>query len=259
MENLIKTATGVPKMAEDVLQVNVISSTLNDVESNPNRWIGLSYQVASLFFLIYGIYTFLLPFIDDGLNDLDGKEGIGLLVGLIISLYAAFPMSRVIRNTGEALASSNSSILVFIFKDFILANIRMAGQLLALAALFSAVALTLTVALDIPILTGKPNLIVIDWMTKIPLAAASDFANFFGFENLANTMLNGVLNWDVSNVVAPEPQKIDGLIAVLYAFGMVIVTLVQMHILIGIYSGLYGLGTSFLNYLKSPYWPVKSV
>lgn len=259
MENLIKTVTDVPKMAEGILQVNTINSTLNDVEGNASKWVGLSYQVASLVFLLCAVYNFIDPFIHDGLKDLDGKDSAGVVLGSIIWLYAAFPMAQAIRNAGESLATSTEPILVFVFRDFILANIKLVGQLMALSALFMALTSLIHIAADIKMdyVSSSMNPEIINWIYNIPMTAASDFAYFFGFENLADTMLKGMTSWQISH--EGHVQSMSGLVEVGYAFCSVILILVNMYISIAIYSGLYGLGSTFLNFIKNPYWPVKSV
>ncbi len=259
MENLIKQVCGVPKMAEDILQVNTINSTLNNVEGNPGKWVGLSYQVASIIFLLCAVYNFIDPFIHEGLKDLKGKESTGVILASIIWLYAAFPMTQVIRNTGESLSSSNNSILVFIFKDFILANIRMVGQLMAISALFLAVTILIHRGADIKMDLVKSSLdtSTVNWISAIPITAASDFAYFFGFENLSETMLDGMNTWKISH--DGHFLSMSGLVEIGYAFCSVLLVLLNMYISIAIYSGLYGLGATFLNFIKNPYWPVKSV
>ncbi|MEY3084570.1 MAG: hypothetical protein RL037_750 [Bacteroidota bacterium] len=260
MENLIKQVCGVPKMAEDILQVNTINSTLNNVEANPGKWVGLSYQVASIIFLLCAVYNFIDPFINEGLEGLDGKAKTGLILASVIWLYAAFPMTQVIRNTGESLSSSsNNSILVFIFKDFILANIRMVGQLMAISALFLAVTVLIHRGADIKMdyVNSSLDYSIVEWIYSIPLTAASDFAYFFGFENLSETMLNGMKTWKISH--DGHFLSMSGLVEIGYAFCSVLLVLLNMYISIAIYSGLYGLGATFLNFIKNPYWPVKSV
>jgi hypothetical protein len=246
-------------MAEDILQVNTINSTLNNVEGNPGKWVGLSYQVASIIFLLCAVYNFIDPFIHEGLKDLKGKESTGLILASIIWLYAAFPMTQVIRNTGESLSSSNNSILVFIFKDFILANIRMVGQLMAISALFLAVTILIHRGADIKMdyVNSSLDTSLLDWISAIPLTAASDFAYFFGFENLSETMLDGMKTWKISH--DGHFLSMSGLVEIGYAFCSVLLVLLNMYISIAIYSGLYGLGATFLNFIKNPYWPVKSV
>jgi hypothetical protein len=51
-------------------------------------------------------------------------------------VYAAFPISQVIRAAGDSLAESKSGTIDFIFKDLALANIKVLGHVAAIVALF---------------------------------------------------------------------------------------------------------------------------
>ena len=257
---MIKQVTDMPKMAEGILQVDMINSTMNDVEGNLNKWIGMIYQVASLIFLLCAVYNFIDPFIHDALKDApDGKYTAGVVLSAVIWLYAAFPMTQIIRNAGESISNSSSPILVFVFKDFIVANIRMVGQLMAVSALFGAVCSLIHIAADINmgILHSSMDTSIVQWMYDIPLTAAVDFTNFIGFESIADALVKGMSSWKVSH--SGHVQSLSGLVEVGYAFCTVLLVLMNMYISLAIYNALFGMASTFLNFLKSPYIPTKAL
>ena len=65
-------------------------------------------------------------------------------LSMLIWVYAAFPISQVIRSAGDSLASSKSGTIDFIFRDLAIANIKIFGYVAALVALFGAFAITLS-------------------------------------------------------------------------------------------------------------------
>lgn len=70
----------------------------------------------------------LSPLWDADVSLGEGKEMVGGIISMIIYNYAVFPIAQVVRSAVESLCSSNSSMVNCIFKDFVVANIKMMGH-----------------------------------------------------------------------------------------------------------------------------------
>ncbi len=242
-----------------ILQVDKVNSSVNDAEGNVNIWLGMIYDLAALIFVACAVYNFIQPFTDNILEGADGKQSAGYVISAIIWLYAALPLTNVIRNAGASIKNSSNSIVVFMFKDFILANIKMIGQMLAIAALFTATCGLINWIADIPtsVAESSMDLGVVSWMSEVPKAALMNFAEFLGFESAVSEIMGGMASWDLAT--AGEPQTLAGFIKVCYLFASAILILINVYIAIAIYSVLFGLAEAFMNWVKNPYLPMKSL
>ena len=122
MENLINQIIDAPKMVSDKIPGN-ITSMVQGSDSNISKWVGMFYRVAATLFILGALYNLASPL----WGDASLPSGMDLLVMFIVLLtwmYAAFPMSDVIRSAGESLASSDSGIVKFVFGDLVIANIK---------------------------------------------------------------------------------------------------------------------------------------
>ena len=302
MENYINQVVDLPKMVNDKIPVN-INSMLDDSERNMSKWVGMFYKLASLLFIAGALYNLLSPLWGDRSLP-DGKDLIAMFIGLLIWLYAAFPMSQIIRSAGDSLESSDSGIIKFIFKDLVLANIRLVGQILALSALFTAICMSLSWVLDMTIAGSVDgSMDSVYWMFELPMAVTADFAMWVdklerllsekGIKKtsisavggpclatgLANRVHSSVViankdilvakkiaemintNWGGWTLGAEsgEAHSWSGLIACCWAFAGVVLALAQLYVSMAIYTFLFALGTSFMNWFKNPYLPTKSI
>ena len=195
------------------------------------------------------------------LSGLEGKQSIGLLVGGFIWLYAAFPLMSVIRRTADRLRTPGDSIVSYMFKDFVVANIKMVGQLSAITALFASLTMLLGWATDIAMIDHAIGTTAesVQWMFEVPMMAVASFTELIGIESV-NEFVSQMTNDGWKLTVAPgEAQSMDGLISVLYSFATVILILVQLYVSVAVYTFMYGLASTFMNWVKSPYLPMKSM
>ena len=258
MENYINQVLDIPKTVGNMLPGNNFNSMVEEAEGNINKWTGLIYKIAATIFILGAIYNVLDPFWNDGLGD--GKDMIGVILSSLIWLYAAFPMSQVIRSAGAKLEGSDSSIVEYIFKDLVNTNIKLVGQLLALSALFAAFALTIGWVADLPmdVMGIAGDVPVIRWMFELPLIATMDFANWIGFEEVAMSLFG---EWETWKFADPSGDALswEGFIGVCWAYAGVVLILVRLYISVAIYSFFFGLASTFMNWFKNPYFPTKSV
>ena len=261
MENLINEIIDAPKMVSDKIPGN-ITSMVQGSDGNISKWVGMFYRVAATLFILGALYNLASPLWADGPLP-SGMDLVLMFIVLLTWMYAAFPMSDVIRSAGDTLGSSDSGIVKFIFGDLVLANIRMVGHLMAIVAFFSACLMTLGWAIDEPMLglfammDGGAVSENISWMFDLPMVATADFANWVGFEGVAGV----IQSWSDLQFTyeAGEGQSWAGLIECCWAFAGVVLVLAQLYVSLAIYSFLFGLASSFMNWFKNPYLPTKSV
>ena len=262
MENLINQIVDAPKMVSDKIPGN-ITSMVQGSDRNVSKWVGMFYRIAATLFILGALYNLASPLWGDAPLPSDGKVLVVMFVVLLTWMYAAFPMSDVIRSAGDSLGSSDSGIVKFIFGDLVLANIKMVGHLMAIVAFFSACLMTFGWLIDAPILgifsmmDGGAVSENISWMFDLPMVATADFANWVGFEGVAGV----IQNWSDLQFTyeAGEAQSWAGLIQCCWAFAGVVLVLAQLYVSLAIYSFLFGLASSFMNWFKNPYLPTKSV
>ena len=154
MENYVNQLLDLPKKAGEMLPGNVFNTMVDDSESNIAKWTGMFYKVAAFVLVVGAIYGLLSPLWDVDVSLGEGKEMVGAIVSMLIYIYAVFPIAQVVRSAGDSLGSSNSSTVNFIFKDFVVANIKMIGHVLALGALFGAICMGLSWLTDITFIGG---------------------------------------------------------------------------------------------------------
>ena len=257
MENYINQVVDLPKMVNDKIPVN-INSMLDNSEKDMAKWVGMFYKLASLIFIAGALYNLLSPFWGDGSLP-KGADLIAMFIGLLIWLYAAFPMSQIIRSAGDSLESSDSGIVKFVFRDLVLANIRLVGQLIALSALFTAICMSLSWLLDMTIAGSiEGSIDSVYWMFELPMAITADFATWVGFDGVAGVINTDWAGWTLG-AESGEAHSWHGLIACAWAFAGVVLALAQLYVSMAIYTFLFGLGTSFMNWFKNPYLPTKSM
>ena len=264
MENLINQIVDAPKMVSDKIPGN-ITSMVEGSDRNVSKWVGMFYRIAATLFILGALYNLASPLWGDAPLPSDGKVLVVMFVVLLTWMYAAFPMSDIIRSAGETLGSSDSGIVKFIFGDLVLANIKMVGHLMAILTFFSACLMTLGWAIDQSAMgmfssaMGENSFISenISWMFDLPMVATADFANWVGFEGVAGV----IQSWsDLQfTVESGEAQSWAGLVQCCWAFAGVVLVLAQLYVSLAIYSFLFGLATSFMNWFKNPYLPTKSV
>ena len=88
-----------------------------------------------------------LPETDDYYGGFDGNDAmgiIGMLIGMLLWTYAAFPISKIVSNVGDNIGSSKSGIIHLIFLDLPVSIIKVAGYVLAMVGLFAAIGATLS-------------------------------------------------------------------------------------------------------------------
>ncbi|MGK0253147.1 MAG: hypothetical protein ACI9OE_000607 [Mariniflexile sp.] len=256
MKKILNQVLDFPKMISTKLPGNSFNSMVDESEQNVAKWVGTFYTVSAFVVLITSLLAVLSPIWSGGMGE--GIDILGNGLSMLIWVYAAFPIAQIIRSAGDGLAESKSGIVDFIFRDLAVANIKVFGHVAALVALFGAFCITLSWATSINISSS----FITDWIANIdyayslPMAATVELTNHLGLNFIGNILANDWSNWDPT-LAAGEPWSINGFFAVIWEYIGVLVILAKLYVALAIYHFFYGIISSFVNWIKSPYLPFK--
>jgi hypothetical protein len=258
MEKILNKVLDLPQMINAKLPMNNFNSWVTDSEGNMASWVGKFYTVSALVVLIGSLVAVFSPIWSGGMGE--GVDIVGNVLTMLIWAYAAFPISQVIRSAGNSLAESKSGIVNFVFKDLAVANIKLLGHVAALVALFGALAMTLSWATSLNISGDFPTVWIdnISYAYALPMAAVTEVTNgVFGLDFIGSVLANDWTNWDPT-MAAGAHWTWDGFMSVAWEYVGVIVVLAKLYVVLALYHFFYGLISSLVNWIKSPYLPFKS-
>ena len=256
MNKILETILDLPKTVNEKLPKNFFNEMLENSEESIKKWTGLVFKVGALVLLV----VTLTSVISDGINSFNG-EGLEIISGVLCSLiliYAAFPISQIIRNAGDALAGSKSKIVDFVFKDFIVENIKALGHITALVALFGAICSTVGF-----ILNSEANSLSLDLFSgfsyayALPVGAAAQFLEMLNLGFVAG-VLNDFFSWDLTTSAA-SGYTVEGLISLGWEYVQVILILAKLYFALAVYNFFYKILTALATWIKGPYLPFKSL
>lgn len=258
MENYVNQLLDLPKMVSNKLPGNVFNSMVDDSESSIAKWTGMFYRVAAFVLVVGSIYGLLSPLWDADSSLGEGKDMIGGILSMLIFIYAMFPIAQVVRSTGDSLGSSSSSSVNFIFKDLVVANIKMIGHVMAIGALFGAIIMGLSWLTDLPMIggVGMAFLDNVNAVWELPMNALSELTGLLGLDFVSSVMSDW-MSWDVT-MSAGDAWSWNGLIAIAWEVVGAALILAKLYVSLAVYHFMYGLVTTFVNWIKSPYLPFRA-
>ena len=139
MEKYLNMIIDFPKLVNDKLPMNCWNSCMDDSEGNLAKWAGEVFRVGAFVTLAYSLCATVSILWTGGMGE-GAQEMVGSLLGMLLFAYAAFPIAQVVRSAGESVGSSKSDTVTLIFHDIPVATIKALGHILALVALFGALA-----------------------------------------------------------------------------------------------------------------------
>ena len=176
----------------------------------------------------------LTSVVSGGMDAVSGAEGLGKAsVGLcaLILIYAAFPIAQVVRSAGDSLAESKSSMVNFVFKDLVVASIKVVGHIAALTALFGAICSTVAWILNGSGMTiGVEMIGVFDYLYALPVEAMSAFLGMLGL-GFVDVIIGNFMTWDVTGSEA-SGYTVDGALAVGWEFVQVVIILAKLYVVL---------------------------
>ena len=258
MEKILNQILDLPQMVNQKLPKNTFNNIMEGSEGSFGSWAGTFYKIGALVVLI-GI---LVAAITGGIDAINSAEGLGKVTAVIcmlILIYAAFPIAQTVRSAGDSLGESKNGIVDFIFRDLIVANIKLAGHAGALVALFGAFCATLGWLL----MGSDPNIAIapeffagIAYSVSLPISATAEFLSMIRLD-----FVGGVLNdfnaWDVTSSDAAG-YNIGGIVAVGWEYVQVTIVLAKLYVSLALYHFLYGLLSTLVSWIKNPSLPIKT-
>jgi hypothetical protein len=261
MENIINQVLDLPAMVNSKLPKNTFNECIDGSENSVKGWVGLIYKAFALVFLLTMLYGVIMGGIESLTGEGDALSKVGSVLSILILIYAAFPLAQIIRNAGDSLASSSSGIISFIFKDVVVTNIRAVGYLTALSAFFGAVVLTVSYVLNAEVFTYGAGLMGgLDSMTAMPMGILEMLLGTIGMGEVSE-IISGLYQMDFMGSASGSVQgwTLEGLGALALNYVAVLVMLIQLFISLAVYHFIYGLAETFVNWIKGPYLPFKSL
>ncbi|RMZ51216.1 hypothetical protein EB822_04240 [Flavobacteriaceae bacterium PRS1] len=257
MEKILNKLLDLPQVVNSKLPGNTFNSWVQDSEGNIPSWVGKFYTVSALVVLLTSLIVILSPIWEGGMGE--EMDILAKILYMLIWVYAAFPISQVIRSAGDSLAASKSGMIDFIFKDLALANIKVIGHVAAIVALFGAFAMTLSWATSLNVsgdfATGWVE--NINYVYALPMAATAELANLLNLEFIGDILAKDWSSLDLTKA-SGSSWSWNGLISVAWEYVGVAVVLAKLYVVLAIYKFFYSIISSLVNWLKSPYLPFKS-
>ena len=258
MKKYINLVLDLPNKVNSMLPKNCYNEAIEGSEKSINSWIGSIFKLLSFGFVVLTIYLIL----KQGFESFEGAKGltiIGSIITMVIFLYVTFPLSMFFRSTASTLSSSESEIITFFFKDFVVAALKLLAYLGALIALSTAIAGTVSFILDTSVYGHD-----FFGLAKQGSAAMTAFLiAILGFIEPLGDLLSEMedllymLDLRSDGVINVDGWSVDGLLELLGMYIAPLVILIQLFITLAIYHFAYGLISTFLNWVKGPYFPIK--
>jgi len=258
MEKYLNMIIDFPKLVNDKLPMNCWNSCMDDSEGNLAKWAGEVFRVGAFVTLAYSLCATVSILWTGGMGE-GAQEMVGSLLGMLLFAYAAFPIAQVVRSAGESVGSSKSDTVTLIFHDIPVATIKALGHILALVALFGALAAGVSAVtngwLD---MSGAANT---DWTTNfdywysVPTDAMTALMGLLGLEFVGG-LITDFMSW--SGYTTTESGYLGGLIGAAWQFVNVAIILAQLYLTLAFYKFFWGILSTLFNFIKNPYLPFRN-
>ncbi len=262
MNDIVKQILDFPSMVNQKILNGKINASVSNFNSKDGIrcYVKSFYQLASLVFFVlmeYTLVTNAIEYFTNGSGSMLAK--IGSFISFILLAYAAFPMAQVIRSHGDSFHTEHKSMVEFVFKDFVITNIRIMGEIIAISALFGALNNVLSFIFDASLLSvnGTDLLDAINPIYTIPIAALSNILDGLGMDFLSNFIhqfYNLSLN---SQLGSNNGWSFFELVIIAYSFFNVLIGLAIMYVNIAIYRFLYTVLETFVRYIPKMHIPIQ--
>jgi len=224
-----------------------------DSQSGVRSYVKIIYQIAALvvlFAIEYAIITSALDYFQNSDTSALGKAG--SVLTFILLAYSAFPIANVIRSRGDSLGGAHNGMVEFVFKDFVLTNIKIVGEVIAITGLFVAFVSTLSFLFDTSLLNSSggdgmldsisplyalPGAAIAELTSMVHLNYISDQLSAFATYKL-DTVQNLGNGWNLGNL---------GMVANSYI--NVIIGLAVLYVNLAIYRFLYNIIAALVNFI----------
>lgn len=269
MEKVLNMIIDFPKWVNDKLPMNCWNACMDDSEGNLAKWAGEFFRVGAFVTLVCSVWaTVSILWTTGGLGTVESAETadnvkaiIGSLSGMLLFVYAAFPIAQIVRSAGDSIGSSKSDTVTLLFHDIPMATIKAFGHILALVALFGALVVAVSAVtngwLD---MSGAANT---DWVQNFdywyskPAEAMSAFMGMLGL-GFVGDIISSWMSWDGYATTSSIQGYWGGVIGAAWGFVNVAIILAQLYLTLAFYKFFWGLLSTFFNFIKNPYLPFRT-
>ncbi len=233
-----------------------------DTQNGIRSYVKTIYTWAALVVFVsmeVGILKAAFAYFTDSADTMLAK--VGSVFALLILMVAAFPIAQIIKSKGEQLSENHTGMVSFVFNDFVKTNIRMLGEITAIAGLVAAINLTLSFVLDTNLYSANPGNSLSNILMPLysfPVEALNAVLNAAHLGAAAN-FIGSVTSYTMptsTDFAGDFHWKLSDLHGVVGAYINVILGLVFMYINLAIYGYLYNLAATFINWVSSPSIPI---
>ena len=254
MEKILNRILDLPSEVNGKLPWNCWNACMSDSEGNLAKWAGEAFRVGAFVTLVCSVVA-----TGKGMVPGEGGMDIMAILGGFVWLYVAFPVAQIVRNAGDAIASSKGDIITLLWHDIALETIKAWGYITALVALVGALlGVIAAVTMGAVDMSGSLDL---GWMTNIdyayalPGSAMDALTNMFGLEWVGG-VLNDFWAWDVSR--AGDGSWGGDVVASLWGVVQVAVILAKLYVVVTIYKWIWTILNTLFNFISNPYLPMRS-
>jgi hypothetical protein len=259
MMSYVNQILDLPGKVNGMLPMNSCNDTLNNSEGSTKSWLGFVYKVLALAVLINMLYAVITGGFDALGGEGSAMSKVGSVVAMLLYIYAAFPLAQIVRNAGEEIAASTSGTVGFVFKDLVMANIKAVGYFGAMSAFFSALVGVVAWVVNADVYTYSHTLNLASGLAEMPLEVLGSLTAMIGLGEM-NEVFNGLYSMNLMDAAyMGGGWSIESLVGAGMAFVAIIMMLLQLYISLAVYSFLYGMAATFVNWVKAPYLPFKSL
>lgn len=236
----------------------IFNAKLNSVVADFNSEGGIRcyvktiYQVAALVVFLAMEFAIIMGAMDYFQNsDASAMGKVGSVLTFIILVYSAFPIASVIRSRGDSMGGAHNGMVEFVFKDFVLTNIRIIGEVMALAGLFMAFCATLSYVFDASLFNsaGDSMLGAISSMYELPGAAVAEFASMIHLDYVAD-QISAFASYQLDSTQSyGNGWNMENLAMVAHSYINVVIGLAVLYVNLAIYKFLYSLVAALVNFI----------
>ncbi|MCX6335752.1 MAG: hypothetical protein NT153_00455 [Bacteroidetes bacterium] len=188
-------------------------------------------------------------------------EKAGSIITLVLLMYSAFPIAQVIKSRGETLGGTHNGMISFVFNDFVKTNIRIVGEVLAIAGLFAAFATTLSFITDHNLFSTGGDMDLLKPLVPVftfPAETFSTLLNAVGLKSVAEGLqsITGYRMAAASQFNGDFIWSAQDLVGVVGSYVNVALGLIGMYISLAIYQYLYSIGSNLINWAANPSLPI---
>ncbi|MEN9703839.1 MAG: hypothetical protein RLZZ209_1267 [Bacteroidota bacterium] len=265
MKNYIQTVLDLPQMVNQKYLNLGINESIDsfDSESGVRSYVASIYQLIALALVVSMEYNVINAALEYFKSSTEALNKVLSVLTILVLLVSAFPMAQIIRKRGDSFKAKHSSMIEFVFNDFIKTNIRLMGEIMAIVGLAGAVNLTISFISDHDLFAGGNT--GIDLLTPLapigafPIKVLTELLAIVGVGeigsslneissfriNTGGTVFGGNFEWSAGDIMI-----------VLSSYLNVIIGLAMMYISLSIYTYTYGIIVSIIKWVANPFIPL---